>query len=226
MPGPNGTVGDANLNVQLKQSNPDLRRRYQFIDEDLKYTGSMVNEGTKPQFFTGGGPYSVMENGWGNNGFNGRTKIGWEYQDIRANDRSMDGVNTGVSGYDWSTIVRNAKLTGTLPAQFLPVPGPYVLGPGKTPRGGNIPQELVVGDDTSLQTILRQKQLAEDKSGIVSIGGRARAAPGAALAGSLFPGGTQSGILNPIFGQNPQPQVPQNPPGGPVVPNDPNKKLF
>lgn len=212
-PGPVSSVGDCNIQVKLKHSHPDMPMRYEHADSDLKYIGTMTQDGTKGNFTSGGGPATVIKNGWRNTGFSQKIKIGREWQDVRPTDRYMDSIMTQTPQYSWKTIIKNNEKAKSVSSAFLPLPGPYISKPGDIPRGGAIPSEIVMGEDTSFKTIQQQKLFADTFSKDPLTGNPISRTDflSPSYYQNLLGNGGNTSIYNPIFGPVSQ--------QGQVVPN-------
>lgn len=167
-PGPVGSVGDTLGQVRFKHSFPNQAIR---LDPSYKGTrqnrlGSNVSDGNYKSFTTAGrgDPY-VLDEPWIGSRAQ-KVSHGLIFQDVRASDKLHEPYSTGLPQYSWDNkiaTVYNAKRTGNL---FLPLPGPYQLSAGETPRGGAVPvitnrQTLEYGDtvnpeSTALQTTTSQ----------------------------------------------------------------------
>ena len=146
-PGRVGSVGDVNLQVELKRSNPDMPNRY-YNWTTGKYEqrlGSNVQDGQEYSYDSGGLMARVIDENWNTNK-TFKTAQGWYYQDLRPVDRTIEPVLGGMPQYSWlnsQAVVFNAKSTGN---KFLPLPNGYAPGPEDQPRGGLIPRINPIGD--------------------------------------------------------------------------------
>lgn len=136
---PVGSVGDPLSSVRLKQSNPDMKMRWdkEFSGKNAPRHGSNIQDGYTYSFTSGGGPGRIHEYGYyGNSSF--RTDHGWVYQDLRAPDVTHEVVMGSTGRYTYHNKIATlyeAKRTGKM---FLPLPGEYA--PTKLTRGNQVPR--------------------------------------------------------------------------------------
>jgi len=141
-PGPQGSVGDVLGSIRYKHSFPDqgIRLAPEYKGNKQNRLGSNVSDGNARSFTTGGpGDPFVRASPW-NSKRSFKYNAGWIIEDIRAPDTLHEPFTGSVPQLDWQNkiaTVYNARRTGN---QFLPVPGPYILAPGETPRGGREPE--------------------------------------------------------------------------------------
>jgi len=139
-PGPIGSVGDVNMQPRFKHSTPNMPIRWDplFSHSNEKRLGSNVTDGSHTNYDSGGGPARLLDTNWfGRRDF--KTSNGWYYQNITNVDRTIMPTDGETPDYSWhNKIATNyeARHTGDL---FLPLPGPYALGEGQVPVGGNGP---------------------------------------------------------------------------------------
>lgn len=137
-PGPVGSVGDVNLQVQLKKSAPDLPNRFEkaFSGKNEVWGGSNISDGQYTGFSSGGrGAVVAEKSAFSRTGF--KTSVGWRFQNIIPTDRSKDVKMVPLGQFSWNSEkakIYKAKVTGE---QFLPLPGGY--GSSSLTRGGAYP---------------------------------------------------------------------------------------
>lgn len=138
-PGPVGSVGDALVQVRLKQSAPELEPRYEVwnSDEMNKFHGSNVQDGRKSNYMTGGMNAKTFKSHMPYRpGY--KTQQGWVHQDIVPVDRDRETLHAALPKYGWKSKVASvvrAKVSGQ---SFLPRPRGYTaVG---SPRGGLVPR--------------------------------------------------------------------------------------
>jgi hypothetical protein len=151
-PGRVGSVGDVNLQVELKKSMPGMPKRFQPWTSS-KYEqrlGSNVQDGQMHSYDSGGAMARVIDENW-NTRRSFKTSRGWIYQDLRAADRTIVPVFGQAPQYSWLNSVANVYNAKTNGNKFLPLPGGYSPAPGDIPRGGLVPRINPLGD-TSLIT--------------------------------------------------------------------------
>ena len=150
-PGAVSSVGDVNLQVRLKHSYPDQYLRYDpiFSGKKLCRIGANVTDGQHQNYDTGAGPAKLIDTNWGGRR-DFKTQIGWEWQDFRPIDKTIETELQSTPQFTWRTKtaqVYNAMRTGS---KFLPLPGGYDIAPGEIPRGGNYPRITdIAGGDPS-----------------------------------------------------------------------------
>jgi hypothetical protein len=142
-PGPVGTVGEANVQVKLRKSSPDMPDRYDptFSGKNAPWSGSNASDGMWHGWTSGGRGAVVISKALPNIQTGGKTDIGRIMQNIVAADRSRETKVTPLGRYGWDTTVGNvlrSKHTGDL---FLPLTDPYVKPP--LPRGSQFPRIMV-----------------------------------------------------------------------------------
>ncbi len=150
-PGLVGSVGEANLQVRLKQSAPDLNPRYApWCSEDAEqYLGSNVQDGRGESFSSGGYNAKVRSRALGyRQGF--RTQQGWIHEDLRALPRKMEPIQQDMPQFSWKSQVASVQRAKTTGQQFLPLPGGYELY--GQPRGSQIPR--IVEQSSGTGTVL------------------------------------------------------------------------
>ena len=151
-PGNVGSVGDCLVQPRLKHSAPDMPLRFDpyFSHGNSVVNGSNINNGTRTSYASGGGPARTVDSNWGGRR-NFKVRNGWIYQDMRSPDTLHEPINTGTPQYSWHNKIATAyeaKRTGNM---FLPLPGPYLLHPSETPRGGIVPR--IVDDESQERDI-------------------------------------------------------------------------
>lgn len=140
-PGAVGSVGDVVVTPRLKQSAPELSERYDaaFAGQNSVFLGSNVQDGQHVGYDSGGGPARLIDSNWsGNRSF--KTRRGWYMQDIRAPDKLVEPFVSQLGDYSWRNKVATTYEALRTGENFLPLPGPYRLGPGEVPRGGMVPR--------------------------------------------------------------------------------------
>lgn len=147
-PGSVGSVGDANMRVRYKQNMPDAEMRFEpgTSGKALSRLGSILTDGD----MNDGDMTRVNDDFFGGER-NDRVANGWRFQDLRIPDTEMEPIQGGTPQYSWRNriaTVFDAKRTGE---GFLPLPGPFQLGPGQTARGGSMPRTVAIqGDETDV----------------------------------------------------------------------------
>ncbi len=139
-PGPQGSVGDVNMQTRLKQSTPSFPMRWDVktAQEREKRLGSNVSDGQWTSYDSGGGPARLLDSNWYGHR-DSKIAHGWRMQDLRPTDRTVMPETGSTPGYDWANRIATnyeSRHTGEL---FLPLPGPYAIGQGQVPVGGNGP---------------------------------------------------------------------------------------
>lgn len=161
-PGLVGSVGDTLVSVRLRQSEPNMRMRFdkEFSGKNEPRGGSNVQDGYSYSYTSGGGPAKTLDHGWRRQSF--RTNHGWISQDLRVPDKMVQPIMGSTERYMWNNKVATlyeAKRTGDM---FLPVPGGYQ--PSGIPRGGQVPR-IVDGDTAdpaSLKTAVDKGTLPKE----------------------------------------------------------------
>lgn len=166
-PGPVGSTGEANLQVRLKQSAPDLNPRYSpWCSGDAeKYLGSNVQDGRWESFSSRGYNAMVESRALGyRQGF--RTQQGWIHEDLRALPRKMEPIHQDMPQFSWKSQVASVQRAKTTGQQFLPLPGGYELY--GQPRGSQIPRivEQTSGTGTVLPATEPQQVFQRYSGGI------------------------------------------------------------
>ena len=149
--GPVGSTGEANLQVRLKQSAPDLNPRYApwCSGEAEKYLGSNVQDGRARSFSSGGYNARVYSRPMGyRQGF--KSQQGWIHEDLRALPRKMEPIQQDMPQFSWKSQVASVQRAKTTGQQFLPLPGGYELY--GQPRGSQIPR--IVEQSSGTGTVL------------------------------------------------------------------------
>ena len=149
-PGAVGSVGEANIQVRLRQSAPHMAPRYaEYCSKgNEKYYGSNVSDGYHAGFTSGGGVASVVTRPMPyRQGF--KTAVGWVKEDILPTDRSRMAI-MGKVGSIYSEQVAELKQAKTSGEYFLPLPGQFKLGEGQTPRGSQIPRVVAMASESTL----------------------------------------------------------------------------
>jgi len=140
-PGPVGSVGDTLGQIRFKHSFPDqgIRLDPEYKNNKQNRLGSNVSDGNHTSFTSGGrGDPFTLWSPWTDSRIR-KTSFGTIHQDVRASDKLHEPRLGSLPQLSWNNklgTVYNAKRTGNM---FLPLPGPYVLSPGETPRGSQIP---------------------------------------------------------------------------------------
>ncbi len=139
-PGPQGPVGDVLMRPRFKQSNPDMRMRYDpaFSGKNQIRLGSNVSDGQNTSYDSGSGPARLIDVDW----WGGRaetTETGWVHQDIRATDRTALPVMGEQPQYSWNNKIATLYKERHVGDLFLPLPHGYAPGEGYIPVGGNGP---------------------------------------------------------------------------------------
>lgn len=145
-PGVVGSVGDVNMQVRLRQTNPNMRMRYDpttALKNEVRL-GSNVTDGQVENYKTHGGCASVMDSNWGGRR-RFKTARGWVYQDLRVADRTIEPYLSSVPNYAWTNQLATVYRAMSNGSRFLPLPGEYALPAGQTPRFGNSPAIQVAG---------------------------------------------------------------------------------
>jgi len=150
-PGPVGSVGDVNLQVQLKKSSPDMANRYDyaFSGKNEVWGGSNVSDGQYTGFTSGGrGAEVASKSAFTRTSF--KTSVGYQFQNIVPTDRASMTKMVPLGQYSWDSekaVIYRAKVTGD---QFLPLPGGY--GSQSLTRGSAFPVVVAetVGDGVPL----------------------------------------------------------------------------
>ncbi len=167
-PGVLGSVGDAMLQVRLKQSAPDMNPRYESwtAKEAEKYLGSNVQDGQSKSFSShGGGAITKMGRMRYRNSF--RTQQGWIHQDIKEVDRASEPITQDQPQYSWKSQVASVERAKTTGQMFLPLPGGYEAS--RQTRGNNAPRivEQSSGTGTVLPATLPEMKYAGETPGVV-----------------------------------------------------------
>jgi hypothetical protein len=117
-PGPVGSVGDVNMEVQLRKSAPDMANRYDrtFSGKNEVWSGSNVSDGMYQGYTSGGRGAIVVDKKF----YETKANVGWMMQNIVPVDRTRNVKMTPLGRYGWDTLtgsVVKAKVTGDM---FLP----------------------------------------------------------------------------------------------------------
>lgn len=154
-PGVVGSVGEANMQVRLKQSCPESNMRFAKLSRfgrEMKF-GSNVQDGYKVSYSGGGGPARALTAFWnGRRSF--RTNRGYILQDLQPVDTFKTPMQGEQPQYSWQNKVAGiikGSTTGTL---FQPTNAAFAPTPGALPRGGLVPRIVPTGDTTTLQDIV------------------------------------------------------------------------
>ena len=139
-PGPVGSVGDVNLQVQLKKSSNDLPNRYDYIfsGKNEVWSGSNVSDGQWYGFTSGGRGAKVISSQIPNFTDGNKTAVGWRFQNIKPTDRTRETKMTPLGQYGWETTVASVLKAKVGGEGFLPLPGGYEKT--KLPRGSQNPR--------------------------------------------------------------------------------------
>lgn len=155
-PGNVGSVGEANVQVRLKHSAPDLPLRYDplFSHKNEVANGSNVNDGSITSYTSDGGPARVVDSNWGGRR-HFKVRHGWIIQDLRAPDK-IHQPETGEEGqYDWNNRIATAYDSYRTGNMFLPLPGPYRPQPGELTRGARAPTIQILPEEVqSIQSVV------------------------------------------------------------------------
>lgn len=139
-PGPVGSVGDALLQVRLKHSEPSMPLRWDptWSGQNEPRLGSNVSDGQYIGATSLGGPPRLLDSNWG---FRTDFKYanGWRFTNVQIPDRSIQPVAGSTPDYSWHNKVATLLESRHTGEKFLPLPGPFQLGPGQVPRGGAVP---------------------------------------------------------------------------------------
>ena len=125
-PGPVGSVGDVNLQIQLKKSSPDMANRYDyaFSGKNEVWGGANISDGQYTGFTSGGrGAEVATKSAFTRTSF--KTSVGYQFQNIVPTDRASMTKMVPLGQYSWDSekaVIYRAKITGD---QFLPLPGGY-----------------------------------------------------------------------------------------------------
>jgi len=140
-PGPVASIGDCLVTPRFKQSAPDLAERYDaaFAGQNSIFLGSNVQDGQHVGYDNGGGGARVVDSNWDSNR-SFKTRRGWYMQDVRAPDNFVEPFVSSLGDYSWRNKVATTYESLRTGENFLPLPGPYRLGPGEVPRGGMVPR--------------------------------------------------------------------------------------
>ncbi len=161
-PGIVGSVGDCLITPMLKSSLPgDYRYDDTYFGKNSSLYGSSVSDGGVRSFNSGGGPAYTRDSNWGGRR-RFKTSHGWNYQDLRAPDKSVEPVMGELPQYSWRNKIAqvyNARTTGFK----FPIPGGGLITPptdGLT-RGGTYPSIVanaggtgVVGDEQGVSSLV------------------------------------------------------------------------
>jgi len=141
-PGPVGSVGDVNVQVQLRKSSIDLPERYDptFSGKNAPWSGSNVADGMWYGWTSGGRSATVVSKALPNVQTGGKTNVGWVMQNITASDRSRDTKVTPLGRYGWDTTVGSVLKAKTTGEMFLPLPEGYQKS--GLPRGSQFPRVI------------------------------------------------------------------------------------
>jgi len=145
-PGAVGSVGDALMAVQLKSTLPGDYREASYTkgNKECRF-GSNVTDGFWTSYSTGAGPATVYDEAF--EGYrDDKTAVGWEYQDLRATDRSETAILQATPQYTWRTKVAEVYRAQT-PCGLFAIPKGGMIEPPKNglTRGGMYPS--VVASD-------------------------------------------------------------------------------
>lgn len=158
-PGSVGSVGDVNVTPKLKTSCIDLPRRQDntFAGDFALPLGSVVQNGSDPDFLTNGYGARTVDTNWDIPRRRVPICHGWRYQDMSPADMLTEPFVSSLGDFSWrNKLARvNDHVTG-----FEQVPGEY--SSDGIPRGGMLPRivDYSEGDMVSLQ-LGRQSFLPE-----------------------------------------------------------------
>jgi len=144
--GPEGSVGDALVQVQLKTSVPGEYREAKLTKgKKEKRFGSNVQDGQFKTYSNKGEGARVLDSNWASRR-RFKTARGWVYQDLRPADRRMTAVMAGLPQYSWRTQVATTNRAVT-PGFLFPIPaGGLLEEPANLQmRGGLFPSVVATG---------------------------------------------------------------------------------
>ena len=151
-PGPVGSVGDVNLQVQLRKSSIDLPERYDpaFSGKNEAWLGSNVSDGSYHGWTSGGRTATVIQKALSNNQTGGKTAVGWVMQNVVAADRSSMTKMTPLGRFGWDTTVGSVLRAKNSGDMFLPLPEGYEKS--GLSRGSQYPRIIAesIGDGVPL----------------------------------------------------------------------------
>jgi len=151
-PGPVGSVGDVNLQVQLRKSSIDLPERYDptFSGKNEAWLGSNVSDGSYHGWTSGGRTATVIQKALPNNQTGGKTAVGWVMQNVVAADRSSMTKMTPLGRFGWDTTVGSVLKAKNSGDMFLPLPEGYEKS--GLSRGSQYPRIIAesIGDGVPL----------------------------------------------------------------------------
>lgn len=149
-PGSVGSVGDVLPTSFLKTSCTDLPRRLDstFAGAFALPLGSVVQNGTEPDFLTGGLGARTVDTNWDVPRRRVPIANGWRYQDLSPADMLVEPLVSSLGDFSWRNKLAKVqdRVTG-----FEQVPGEY--SSDGIPRGGMVPRivDFSEGDMVSQQ---------------------------------------------------------------------------
>ena len=149
-PGSVGSVGDVNPTAKLKTSCIDLPRRQDatFAGDFALPLGSVVQNGSEPDFLTNGLGARTIDSNWDIARNVLPLQQGWRIQSLQNPDMLVEPIMGSLGDFTWRNKISRTfgKTTG-----FETPPGEYSTS--GIPRGGQIPRivDYNVGDAYSLQ---------------------------------------------------------------------------
>lgn len=155
-PGPQGMIGEANLQTTYKTTSPDDPPRYYPVtagQNEMLY-GSNVQDGAYRSWLDDGGVANVINDAWVNP-TPGKTEYGWEKTDIIMPDRVIEPFVESQLSYGWQSKMHKLGLDGG--AAFKEMPKGFSLEAGQLPRGGLFPR--VVSGHTPNDSRIAQELL-------------------------------------------------------------------
>ena len=142
-PGPVGSVGDVNIQVELRKSTPAMKARFdpKWSKANAKWSGSNVQDGSKRGFTSLGGAARVKALRWRNRR-SFKTDVGWIKEDIVPLDRKRETKMGSTGDLGWNIQVANIFKARTTGDSFLPSPGEFKKEASGIHRGGLKPRVI------------------------------------------------------------------------------------
>ena len=139
-PGPQGAVGDTNLQLELRHSTPSMSFIYDTIwsGSNASRSGSNVTSGQVLSYISGGGPAILLD---GSLGYRNewKTSHGYTFSDFVPPDtRTANPTQMAIPDYTWRNKIANLEDANTTGRLFRDAPGP-VVPTNIVPRGGQYP---------------------------------------------------------------------------------------